>query len=675
MSDNIKQKIEQLRDELHKHNYQYYVLAQALISDYEFDMKLKELAELEKKYPEYDRPDSPTKRVGSDINKEFTQIKHKYPMLSLGNTYNQAELQDFDARIRRFLKSEEDIKYSCELKYDGTAVSITYKNGKFFRAVTRGDGTQGDDVSENVKTIRSVPLDISVFTDNYPEKFEIRGEIMLARSVFDELNQKRSEKGKTPFANPRNAAAGTLKLQNSAQVAKRKLDGFLYYLLSDNLPSDSHYKNLQTARSWGFKTPVHTRLVNNIKEVFEFIDYWEKERLKLDFEIDGIVIKVDSLDLQKRLGATGKSPRWAISYKYKAEEAHTKLLSVDFQVGRTGAVTPVANLEPVHLAGTTVKRASLHNEDIVKALDVRIGDRVFVEKGGEIIPKITRVDKTNRPPDSKPFKYIENCPECGNPLSRFEGEALHYCTNPECPPQIKGKIEHFISRKAADIAAGEATVKALYDAGFVKNVADLYDLNFEQIYSLDGFKEKSAQNLLNSIVKSKQVSFERILYALGIRFVGSSVAKNLAKSFKNIDKLSQASIEQLTEINEIGERIAQSVIDFFENKQNQIIIHSLKKAGLQFSVDDGEESEQTNKLQGAKIVLSGTFAKHSRKELKEMIERNGGKNTGSVSKSTDYFLAGENVGPKKMEKVKKFGIPIISEDKLLEMLSQSDGIL
>ncbi len=666
MKSEIKEKIEFLRAELHRHNHNYYVLSTSVISDYEYDMLLKELAELETKYPEFDAPDSPTKRVGSDINKEFSQVRHKYPMLSLGNTSNIGELRDFDGRIRRFLGENADYQYVCELKYDGTAISLNYKNGKLAQAVTRGDGEQGDNVTDNARTIRTIPQDISAFSKDFPAEFEIRGEVLMPRKVFDNLNIERTEAGESPMANPRNAASGALKLQNSAQTAKRKLDAFLYFMMSENLPTNSHYDNLQRAKSWGFKTPDHTRRVNTIDEVFEFINYWDTARKDLEYDIDGIVIKVDDLTLQERLGATGKSPRWAISYKFKAEEACTKLLSVDFQVGRTGAITPVANLKPVQLAGTVVKRASLHNADVMRALDVRIGDSVYVEKGGEIIPKITRIEPSLRTAESVEFQYATHCPECGTELVRSDEEANHYCPNPNCPPQIKGKIEHFVGRKAMDINMGEATVKALFDAGYVKTIADLYDLSREQILKLDGFKEKSAQNLLESLGESKLVPFERVLFGIGIRFVGATVAKNLAKAFKTIDNLAIADLETLTHIDEIGERIAQSVIDFFKNVENRIIINSLKSAGLQFEIVETESA--SDKLKGASIVLSGTFAKHSRDELKAIIERNGGKNVSSVSKSTDYFLAGDKVGPSKFAKVNEFGIKIISEDDLLEMV-------
>ncbi|MCF6366328.1 MAG: NAD-dependent DNA ligase LigA [Bacteroidales bacterium] len=661
----IQNKIEKLRKELSKHNYNYYILSQPTISDYDYDMMLKKLEALEKQYPEFNDPNSPTLRVGTDRDNTFIQVEHEYPMLSLGNTYNFGELKDFDNRIKKLLGAETSYKYACELKYDGTAISIKYKNGKFFQAVTRGDGTKGDNVSENVKTIRSIPLRLQ--GSNYPENFEIRGEIIMPHNIFKELNKEREDIGETPFANPRNAASGSLKMKNSSEVAKRKLDAFLYFLLGDNLPSDSHIENLNIAKTWGFKISDDKKLANNIDEVIGFINFWDKERENLTYDIDGIVIKVDSKKQQDELGFTGKSPRWAISYKFKAERVVSKLLKITYQVGRTGAITPVANLEPVQLAGTTVKRASLHNADIIKEMDVREGDIVFVEKGGEIIPKIVAVDKDKRDIFSKETVYIKNCPACDSKLLRIEGEAQHYCTNSlECPPQIKGKTEHFVSRKAMDINCGEATINALYNAGHLNNIADFYNLTFKQIYDLEGFKEKSANNLLESINQSKSVPFERVLYALGIRFVGNTVAKILAKNFKNIENIEKATIEELTKVDEIGERIAESVFNFFRNKRNIKIINTLKNAGLQFEVKEVEG--ETDILKGKKIVISGTFSKHSRNELKQMIEQNGGKNTSSVSKSTDFFLAGENVGPSKLEKVEKFGITKISEDEFLEML-------
>lgn len=660
-----KNKIISLSKDLRNHNYNYYVKSQPTILDYDYDMMLKELEALEKQFPEFKDESSPTQRVGTDRDNDFVQIKHEYPMLSLGNTYNIGELQDFDNRIKKILGEEAKFQYSCELKYDGTAISIKYQNGKFMQAVTRGDGTQGDDVSENVKTIRTIPLQLQ--GNNYPEKFEMRGEIIMPHKVFEQLNNEREDIGEQPFANPRNAASGSIKMKSSKEVANRKLDAFLYFLLSEDLPSDSHSENLNFAKKWGFKISDDRKLANNINEVFEFIDYWDKQRENLPYDIDGIVIKVDSKRLQDELGFTGKSPRWAISYKFKAERVATKLLSIEYQVGRTGAITPVANLEAVQLAGTTVKRASLHNADIIKELDIRINDTVFVEKGGEIIPKIVAVDKDNRDIFSKEVQYITHCPECKTELVREVGEAKHYCPNEfSCPPQIKGKLEHFVSRKAMEINCGEATINALFNAGHLKNIDDFYKLNYSQIFELEGFKEKSANNLLESIEQSKQISFERVLFAIGIRFVGSTVAKILAKSFKNIENLSNSSIEELTQVDEIGERIAKSVFNFFRNEKNVEIIKNLKNAGLQFEMQEVEG--ETEILKGKKIVISGTFAKFSRNELKKMIEQNGGKNTSSVSKSTDYFLAGEKVGPSKLEKVEKFNIKVISEDDFLEII-------
>ncbi len=663
--EQAKEKIDKLRKELSEHNFKYYVLSQPVISDYNYDMLMKELESLEKQFPEFDNPNSPTKRVGSDISNDFKQVVHDYPMLSLGNTYNIGELKDFDKRIKNIIGKNRSFKYVCELKFDGTAISIKYKNGKFLQAVTRGDGIKGDDVSANVRTIRSIPLMLR--GNDFPEYFEVRGEIIMPHKVFEQLNKEREDIGETPFANPRNAASGTLKLKNSAEVAKRHLDAFIYYILGKNLPSDSHYENMQKLKTWGFKISEHIKTADSVDEIFEYINYWDTERNNLAYDIDGVVIKVDSPTLQEKLGMTGKSPRWAISYKFKAEQATTKLLSIEYQVGRTGAVTPVANLEPVLLAGTTVKRASLHNADIIKELDIREGDTVFVEKGGEIIPKIVGVDFSKRPDNLPETKYITNCPACGHQLIRNEDEAKHYCPNEyECPPQIKGKIEHFVSRNAMNINCGEATINALYKAGFVKNISDLYDLTFEQIYSLEGFKEKSANNLLKSIEESKNVPFERVLFALGIRYVGNIVAKILAKNFENIDNLQNASFEELTATDEIGDKIADSIINYFKNDYNIKIINKLKEKGLQFEINKKDES--INILNGAKIVISGTFQKHSRDKLKQLIEKYGGKNTGSVSKSTDYFLAGDKVGPSKLEKVEKFGIKKISEDEFLEII-------
>ncbi len=661
------QKITYLREELRRHNYNYYVLSQAVISDYDYDMMMKELEQLEKEFPEFEDENSPSKRVGNDISNDFKQVVHDYPMLSLGNTYNIGELNDFDKRIKNIIGTDTPYLYVCELKFDGTAISIKYKNGKYIQAVTRGDGTKGDDVTTNVRTVRSIPLQLQ--GNDYPEELEVRGEILLPHKEFKRLNKEREDIGENPFANPRNAASGSLKMKSSKIVAERKLDAFLYFVLGENLPSDSHFENLQKAKSWGFKISENIKLANTIDEVFEFINFWDTERNNLPYDIDGVVIKIDSLKLQDELGMTGKSPRWAISYKFKAERAATKLLKISYQVGRTGAITPVANLEPVQLAGTTVKRASLHNADIIKELDVREGDTVFVEKGGEIIPKIVAVNKDKRPKGLPETKYIDTCPACNHQLVRNEDEAKHYCPNEyECPPQIKGKIEHFVSRNAMDINCGEATVNALYEAGFIKNISDLYHLTFKQIYSLEGFKEKSVNNLLKSIKKSKQVPFERVLFALGIRFAGNIVAKVLAKSFKNIDNLQRASFDELIAVDEIGDKIAESIIAFFRNSHNIKIIEDLKNVGLQFEIK--EEEGNTNILKGAKIVISGTFEKYSRNELKKLIEQNGGKNTGSVSKNTDYFLAGDNVGPSKLEKVKKFKINIISEDEFAEMINK-----
>ncbi|NPA68118.1 MAG: NAD-dependent DNA ligase LigA [Chlorobi bacterium] len=664
-----KQKIETLRKILSEHNYNYYVLSKPVISDFEYDMMMKELEKLEKEFPEFDDPNSPSKRVGSDISNDFKQVVHDYPMLSLGNTYNTGELKDFDKRIKNIIGNNTPVKYVCELKFDGTAISIKYLNGKLSQAVTRGDGTKGDDVTANVRTIKSIPLTLQ--NSGYPEKFEVRGEIIMPRKIFEQLNAEREKNGETPFANPRNAASGTLKLKYPREVAKRKLDAFIYYLLGEQLPSNSHFENLKKLKQWGFKTSEHTKLVNNIDEVFDFIEFWDKERHKLPYDIDGIVIKTDSLKLQAELGMTGKSPRWAISYKFKAENVATKLISIEYQVGRTGAITPVANLEPVQLAGTTVKRASLHNADIIEELDVREGDTVFVEKGGEIIPKITGVDISKRPEGLPKTKFPDKCPACGHKLVRNPDEAKHYCPDEYgCPPQIKGKIEHFVSRNAMDINCGEATINALYEAGFVENIADLYDLTYEQIYSLEGFKEKSAKNLLKSIEESKKIPFERVLFALGIRYAGNIAAKTLAKEFKNIENLQNADLEKLTATKEIGDKIAESIINFFKNEKNIEIINRLKKAGLQFAIKENTETKQ-DILKGAKIVISGTFKKHSRDELKKLIEQYGGKNQSSVSKNTDYFLAGEKVGPSKLEKVKKFNIKTISEDEFIKMINNN----
>jgi len=662
----VKQKIEQLREQLEHHNYLYYVKAEPLISDYEYDMMMKELQELEAAHPEYFDSNSPTQRVGSDINKEFKQVRHKYGMLSLSNTYNEGELRDFDQRVRKLINQEP--VYVCELKFDGTAIGLTYENGVFVRAVTRGDGVVGDDVSDNVRTIKSIPLKLR--GNDYPAEFEIRGEIFMPRKVFEELNKQRIEAGEEPYINPRNTAAGSLKLQNSAEVAKRKLDCYLYYMLGEQLPSDSHYENLQYAKRWGFKISEHIKLARNIDEVLKYINYWEEERKNLPYDIDGIVIKVDSLAMQKQLGFTAKSPRWAISYKFTAERVATKLLSVDYQVGRTGAITPVANLSPVFIAGTTVKRASLHNADQIELLDLHINDTVFVEKGGEIIPKVVGVDKENRPADAQKIVYITHCPECGTELIRKKGEAKHYCPNEfACPPQIKGKIEHFISRKAMNIdGIGSETIDLLFENNLIKNIADLYELKKEQLVPLERMGEKSAENIINGIEASKQVPFHRVLYALGIRYVGETVAKKLAEHFENIDALADANFEQLAAVDEIGDKIAESVIEFFKSGYKRNLINRLKSYGLQFAAEKSDENK-SEKLKGLSIVISGVFQKHSRDELKELIAANGGKNTSSLSKKTDYLLAGDKMGPSKLEKAKKFGIKIINEDEFLTMIS------
>lgn len=661
----IKQRIDNLRKQLNEHNYKYYVLSQPLISDYEYDMCMSELNELEKNNPEYIDPNSPTQRVGSDINEEFRQVTHKYLMLSLGNTYSEDEIKDFDERVKKIIG--ENFNFVCELKFDGTAIGLTYVNGTLSQAITRGDGTKGDDVTNNVKTIKSIPLEL--FGDDFPAELEIRGEIYYPHAGFEKLNKERLEAGEPLFANARNTASGSLKMLNSSLVARRPLECFLYYPLSENLPSDSHYENLSNAKKWGFRVSEYIKLCDNLEEVLSYIQYWDKERNKLPFDIDGIVIKVDSLRQQRQLGFTAKSPRWAISYKFKAEQVSTRLLSIDYQVGRTGAITPVANLEPVFLAGTTVKRASLHNADQIALLDLHENDMVFVEKGGEIIPKIVSVDKDHRKINANKVIYIEHCPECKTPLIRLEGEANHYCPNEDgCPPQIKGKLEHFVSRKAMDIGTAEATIDLLYNKALINNVADLYDLKYENIIELERFAEKSAQNLIDSIEMSKNVAFERLLYGLGIRYVGETVAKKLALSLSSMDSIMNASFEQLVEIDEIGDRIAKSIIEHFSKQKNMDLVNRLDYNGLQMRIDASVEETKSNKLEGNTFVISGVFEKHSRDELKSLIELNGGKNTASVSKKTNYLLAGENIGPSKLEKAQKFGINIISEDDFLEMV-------
>lgn len=663
----VKEKIEQLRAELHQHNYNYYVLNDPQISDKEFDDKMRELQDLEKEHPEFRDDNSPTMRVGSDINKNFTQVSHKYPMLSLGNTYSESEVTDFYERVNKALN--EDFEICCELKYDGTSISLTYEDGKLVRAVTRGDGEKGDDVTDNVKTIRSIPL---VLHGDYPQSFEIRGEILMPWEVFEELNREKEAREEPLFANPRNAASGTLKLQNSAIVASRKLDAYLYYLLGEDLPCDGHYENLQMAASWGFKISEHTRKAQSLKEVFDFINYWDTERKNMPVATDGIVLKVNSLKQQKNLGFTAKSPRWAIAYKFQAERALTRLNKVTYQVGRTGAVTPVANLDPVQLSGTVVKRASLHNADIIEGLDLHIGDMVYVEKGGEIIPKITGVDVAARGILlGEKVKFITHCPECGSKLIRYEGEAAHYCPNETaCPPQIKGKIEHFISRKAMNIdGLGPETVDMFYRLELIKDTADLYQLKADDIKGLDRMGEKSAVNIINGIAASKEVPFERVLFALGIRFVGETVAKKIAKSFADIEELENADLEKLKNIDEIGEKIAQSIILYFSNPANCNLVNRLKAAGLQLFSKEEDRSGYTDKLAGQSIVISGVFTHHSRDEYKDLIEKNGGKNVGSISAKTSFILAGDNMGPAKLEKAEKLGIKIMSEDEFLTLIS------
>ena len=664
----IKERIDQLRTDLHRHNYNYYVLNTPEISDKEFDDMMRELQDLEKEHPEYQDENSPTMRVGSDLNKNFTQVTHKYPMLSLGNTYSENEVTDFYDRVKKALN--EDFEICCELKYDGTSISLTYENGKLVRAVTRGDGEKGDDVTDNVKTIRTIPL--VLHGNNYPEHFEIRGEILMPWEVFEELNREKEAREEPLFANPRNAASGTLKLQNSAIVASRKLDAYLYYLLGEELPCDGHYENLQTAAGWGFKISEHTKKTHSLEEVFEYIRYWDTERKNLPVATDGIVLKVNSMCQQKSLGFTAKSPRWAIAYKFQAERALTRLNRVTYQVGRTGAITPVANLDPVQLSGTIVKRASLHNADIIEGLDLHIGDMVYVEKGGEIIPKITGVDKDARGMlIGEKVKFITHCPECGSKLVRYEGEAAHYCPNETaCPPQIKGKIEHFISRKAMNIdGLGPETVDTFYRLGLIKDTADLYQLTAEDIKNLDRMGEKSAENIIKGIKASKEVPFERVLFALGIRFVGETVAKKIAKSFNNIEELENADLEKLTSIDEIGEKIAQSILIYFSSPLNVNLIERLKSAGLQLYRKEEDLNEYTDKLAGQSIVISGVFTHHSRDEYKDLIEKNGGKNVGSISTKTSFILAGENMGPSKLEKAHKLGIKIISEDEFLTLIS------
>ncbi len=666
----IQETIQALREELNQHNYNYYVLDNATISDFDFDIKLKQLQELEEKNPEFFDEHSPTQRVGGTVTKNFKTIAHQYRMYSLDNSYSKEDLLDWENRIQRVLGNVE-LQYTCELKYDGASISITYENGKLVQALTRGDGFQGDEVTNNIKTIKSIPLKLK---GSYPDKFDIRGEIILPFAGFEKMNQELIEIGETPYSNPRNTASGSLKLQDSAEVAKRPLECLLYSVTSNNLPFSSQIEGLESARKWGFKVPNEAKLVHNMQEVFDFIDYWDEHRHKLPYETDGVVIKVNSIQHQEELGYTAKSPRWAIAYKFKSEQVSTKLKSISYQVGRTGAITPVANLEPVQLAGTIVKRASLHNADQIEKLDIRINDTVFVEKGGEIIPKIIAVDLEKRPENSEITKYITHCPECQTELVRNEGEANHYCPNfYGCPPQIIGRIQHYISRKAMDIEGlGGETVTLLFNNGLVHNYADLYELKVEDILPLERMAQKSAENLVNGVEKSKEIPFESVLFALGIRFVGETVAKKLAKHYKNIDALSRASLMELILVDEIGERIAKSVIEFFENEENQKIIERLKSYGVQFEIVEKINPNATEKFIGKTFVVSGVFTQFSRDELKKTIEDNGGKVGSSISAKTDFVVAGDNMGPAKLEKANKLNIPILSEEDFITKLNESE---
>ena len=661
-------RILQLREALHEHNHRYYVLNQPVISDQEFDFLMRELQDLEAKHPDMYDANSPTQRVGSDLNKEFVQVAHKYPMLSLANTYNRQEVQDFYNSIVKGLHGEP-FDICCEMKYDGLSISLTYQQGRLVRAVTRGDGVRGDDVTDNVKTIRSIPL---VLTGNdWPSEFEIRGEILMPWQVFERLNAEREAAEEPLFANPRNAASGTLKSQNSALVASRHLDAYLYYMLGDNLPCDSHYDNLMKAREWGFKISEGMQKVNSLQGILDYINLWDEQRHGLPVATDGIVLKVNSLRQQRALGYTAKSPRWAIAYKFKAERVCTRLDEVTFQVGRTGAVTPVANMEPVQLAGTTVKRATLNNEDFIRSLDLHIGDYVYVEKGGEIIPKIVGVDIDRRPIVATQVRFATHCPECGARLVRYEGEAAHYCPNDSsCPPQIKGRIEHFISRKAMNIdSLGPETVDEYFRHGLVKNIADLYDINVQQING-NGNRQKSAQKIVNGIAASVHVPFERVVFALGIRFVGETSAKLLARHFKTMDALMHASLQDLVEVEGIGEVIAKSVISYFHQPENITMIQRLRDKGVQMSLSEEQLQGASDKLAGKSIVISGVFARHSRDEYKQLIEQHGGKNVGSISGKTSFILAGDNMGPSKLQKAEKLGIAIIGEDEFLAMIEE-----
>ena len=681
--NDIEIKIKLLRKELELQNYNYYVISAPVISDKEFDLMMKELQSLEEQHPEYADPLSPTQRVGSDLSKEFEQVEHQYPMLSLGNTYSEGEIRDFYERTARTLN--EPFEIVAELKYDGSSISLIYENGELSRALTRGDGTKGDDVTANVKTIRSIPLKIlgsdyhneqlSKAHFSVPDKFEIRGEVLLPWQEFERLNKEREQQEEPLFANPRNAASGTLKQLNPAIVAERRLDAYLYYVLGESLPADTHYGNLEAASSWGFKIPNVIRVCKNIQEIFDYIKYWDAERKKLPVATDGIVLKVNSLRQQRFLGFTAKSPRWAISYKFQAEKAETRLISVSYQVGRTGVTTPVANLEPVQLAGTVVKRASLHNADIIAELDLHIGDNVYVEKGGEIIPKIVGVNKDTRSMlIGDKVIFVTHCPECKTTLVREEGEAGHYCPNEwGCAPQIKGRIEHFVTRRAMNINIGPETVEDLYNAGYIRNAADLFTVKFADLMRLERGAEKSARNFLESLEQSKNVPFERVLFALGIRFVGETVAKRLAFAFVSCENLEKATVEDLTAVDEVGERIAQSVVRYFTDERNKTIVNRLKEYGLRMQISEKLKTLRTEKLKGQSYVISGTFTQHSRDEYKSMIEQNGGKNSGSVSGNTDYILAGANMGPAKLSKAEKLGIKIINETDFLKLINDNDS--
>ena len=671
---NETERILQLRRELHEHNHRYYVENQPIISDQEFDFLMHELQDLEARHPEIADPNSPTQRVGSDLNQEFRQVAHKYPMLSLSNTYSEQDVASWYESVQKGLGGEP-FEVCCEMKYDGLSISLTYVDGQLTQAVTRGDGVQGDDVTGNVKTIRSIPLVLEERTgkgegSGYPHEFEIRGEILMPWKSFERLNAEREAAEEPLFANPRNAASGTLKSQKSEVVAERGLDAYLYYILGDDIPGDGHYENLMAAKSWGFKISEGMKKVKTLQEIYDFINYWDKERKNLPVATDGIVLKVNSLRQQRHLGFTAKSPRWAIAYKFKAERACTRLNEVTFQVGRTGAVTPVANMEPVQLAGTTVKRATLNNEDFIKSLDLHIGDYVYVEKGGEIIPKIVGVDIDQRPIIAQPVQFISRCPECGTPLVRYEGEAVHYCPNDTgCPPQIKGRIEHFISRRAMNIMSlGPETVDEYWSRGLIHNVADLYDLTVIQITGGNKNRRLSAENVIKGIDASKQVPFERVVFALGIRFVGETSGKLLARHFKTIDSLINATLDDLLEIDGIGEVMAKSILSYFHNEENLKMVERLRQYGLQMSLSEEQLQGASDKLTGKSIVISGVFSHHSRDEYKTLIEQHGGKNVGSISGKTSFILAGDNMGPSKLQKAEKLGIPIVNEDEFLEMI-------